>query len=107
MCWLENLLSCAFYEGEDPNDSAALELYSLVRRDQIESVSDIVSYGLDQACLRLLKFVVNTALARENSSESDDYDDDDELDIIMNGESLIVYLEREVKLKNCTTNSER
>ena len=106
MRWLENLLSCAFYEGEDPNDSAALELYGLVQRDQIESVSDIVSYGLDQACLRLLKFVVKTALARENSSESDD-DGDDELDIIMNGESLIVYLEREVKLRKSTTNSER
>ena len=93
MRWLENLLSCALYKGEDPNDYAALELYSLIRRDQIESVSDIVRSGLGQACLRLLEFVVKTA--KDELAESNKSDDQDEVDIIINGESLIAFLKRE------------
>ena len=48
--------------------------------------------GLSQACLKLLEFVVKTA---KDELESNKSDDQDEVDIIINEESLIAFLKRE------------
>ena len=101
--WLENLLNIAILCEDDPNDLTSIDLYSRVRRDDIKSLDDIVKNDLHQICLQLLEFVV--AEEEEYLTHSSE-EESDLCDIILNGRSLLHFLNEKITVIQVNTDSE-